>query len=76
MWRLRAALAKTVPEAHLALDTAECLAMVEQARPHAPIRELRDLLEQLDRVAFASAHGTDISALALLARRLAKDVAA
>src|SRR5207244_3645617 len=60
----------------LPLDTAECLAMVEQARPHAPIRELRDLLEQLDRVAFASAHGTDISALALMARRLAKDVAA
>jgi hypothetical protein len=40
------------------------------------MRELRDLLDQLDRVAFASAHGTDISALVLMARRLAKDVAA
>lgn len=75
-WRLRAALAKAVPAAHPALDTAECLAVVERARPQAPVRELRDLLEQLDRVAFASAHGTDISALALTARRLAKDVAA
>ena len=74
--RLRAALARAVPEAHSALDTAECLAVVERARPQAPVRELRDLLEQLDRVAFASAHGTDISALVLMARRLAKDVAA
>ncbi len=76
MWRLRTALAKTVPDAHPALDTAECLAVVERARPHAPIRELRDLLEQLDRVAFASAHGTDVAALAAMARRLARDVAA
>ena len=76
MWRLRTALAKTVPDAHPALDTAECLAAVERARPQAPIRELRDLLEQLDRVAFASAHGTDVAALAVMARRLARDVAA
>lgn len=76
MWRLRTALAKTVPDAHPALDTAECLSVVERARPHAPIRELRDLLEQLDRVAFASAHGTDVAALAVTARRLARDVAA
>lgn len=75
-WRLRTALARTVPEAHPALDTAECLAVVERARPHAPVRELRELLEQLDRVAFASAHGTDIAALAVTARRLARDVAA
>ena len=75
-WRLRTALARTVPEAHPALDTAECLAVVERARPQAPIRELRELLDQLDQVAFASAHGTDIAALAALARRLARDVAA
>src|SRR5439155_172507 len=31
--RLRAALARAVPEAHSALDTAECLAVVERARP-------------------------------------------
>ena len=76
MWRLRTALAKTVPDAHPALDTAECLVAVERARPQAPIRELRDVLEQLDRVAFASAHGTDVAALAVMARRLARDVAA
>jgi hypothetical protein len=75
-WRLRTALARTVPDAHPALDTAECLAVVERARPQAPVRELRELLEQLDRVAFASAHGTDIAALAVTARRLARDVAA
>src|SRR5213076_1814500 len=63
IWRLRAALVRAVPEAHPALDTAECLAVVERARPDAPLRELRDLLEQLDRVTFASAHGTDVAAL-------------
>ncbi len=72
--RLRAALARAVPEAHPALDTGECLAVVERARPDAPLRELRELLEQLDRVAFASAHGTDVAALSALARRLARDL--
>ncbi|HEV2750848.1 MAG TPA: hypothetical protein VGV12_10035 [Gemmatimonadales bacterium] len=75
-WRLRMALARAVPAAHAALDTAECLAVVERARPEAPIRELRELLDQLDRVEFASAHGTDIAALAVTARRLTRDLAA
>jgi hypothetical protein len=75
IWRLRAALARAVPEAHPALDTGECLAVVERARPDAPLRELRELLEQLDRVAFASAHGTDVAALSAMARRLARDLA-
>ena len=75
IWRLRAALARAVPAAHAALDTAECLAVVERAGPDAPLRELRDLLEQLDRVAFASAHGTDVVALSAKARRLARDLA-
>jgi len=74
IWRLRAALARALPEAHPALDTAECLAVVERARPDAPLRELRDLLEQLDRVAFASAHGTDVAALSAMARRLAREL--
>ena len=74
IWRLRAALARAVPEAHPALDTAECLAVVERARPDAPLRELGDLLEQLDRVAFASAHGTDVAALSAMARRLAREL--
>lgn len=76
IWRLRSALARVVPDAHLALATPECLAVVERARPNAPVRELRDLLDQLDRVAFASAHGTDIAALATMARRLARDLTA
>jgi len=75
IWRVRAALARAVPAAHDALDTAECLAVVEQARPDAPLRELRELLEQLDRVAFASAHGTDVAALSAMARRLGRDLA-
>jgi hypothetical protein len=75
IWRLRAALARSVPEAHPALATGECLVVVERARPSVPLRELRDLLEQLDGVAFASAHGTDIAALAAMARRLARELA-
>jgi len=74
IWRLRAALERAVPEAHAALDTEECLTTVERVRPNAPLRELRDLLEQLDRVAFASAHGTDVAALSAMARRLARDL--
>ncbi len=74
IWRLRAALARAIPEAHPALDTAECLQAVERVRPNAPLRELRDLLEQLDRVAFASAHGTDVAALSAMARRLAREL--
>jgi len=74
IWRLRAALAGAVSAAHPALSTAECLAAVERARPDMPLRELRDLLEQLDRVAFASAHGTDVAGLATMARRLAREI--
>lgn len=73
-WRLRTALARAVPEAHPGLAVGECLAAVERARPKAPLRELRDLLEQLDRVEFASAHGTDIAALAAMARGLERDL--
>lgn len=74
-WRLRAALAQAVPEAHPALSTSECVAALAQARPHAPVRELGDLLEQLERVAFASAGVTDVAALAAMARRLARELA-
>ncbi|HEU5261424.1 MAG TPA: hypothetical protein VFU41_08395 [Gemmatimonadales bacterium] len=72
--RLRMTLYRAIPEAHPALSTAECLAQVERARPQAPLRELRDVLEQLDHVAFASAHGTDVAALAKMARRLVQDI--
>ena len=73
-FRLRLAVARAIPEARPALSTAECLAVVERARPHFPVRELRELLEQLDRVAFASAHGTDVAALAQMARRFAQEM--
>ncbi len=66
---------RAVPEAHQALSAGECLAVVERTRPHAPLRELRDLLEQLDRVAFSAAHGTDVGGLAGMARRLTLEIA-
>ncbi len=73
--RLRGAIARAVPEAHVALSTAECLVAVERLRPDAPLRQLRELLEQLDRVAFAAAHGTDVTALAARARSMAREIA-
>ncbi len=73
--RLRAALARLVPAAHAALSTAECLAAVERARPDAPLPELREVLQQLEGVAFASAHGVDVAGLAGRARALARRVA-
>ena len=72
---LRVAIARALPEAHPALSAGECLAVVERARPHAPLGELRDLVERLDRVAFSAAHGTDVGGLARVARRLAQEIA-
>ena len=73
--RLRAALAAAVPAAHQALATPECLAALEREAPKAPVRELRDLLSAMDQVAYATAHGVDVSALAERARRLAAELA-
>jgi len=73
--RLRAALAAAVPAAHAALSTGECLAVLERASPHAPVRELGEVLGALDQVAFATAHGADVGALAERARRLAAEIA-
>jgi len=75
IWRVRAALAQAVPAAHDGLDTEECLAVVQQERPDAPVRELSGVLEQLDRVAFASTPSSDVAALSAMARRLARDLA-
>jgi len=72
--RLRHALARAIPEAHEALSTTECLAAVERARPNAPLRDLRELLQALDQVAFASAHGIDVAPLAARARALAREL--
>lgn len=72
--RLRRALAHTIPDAHEALSTAECLAVVEHARPDAPLRDLRELLLGLDQVAFATAHGLEVAPLAARARALAREL--
>jgi hypothetical protein len=73
--RLRAALGKAVPQAHPALSTAECLAAVAAHAPGAPHRELRELLVALDQICFATAHGTDVAALAARAGALARGLA-
>jgi hypothetical protein len=49
--------------------------MLEQHVPDAPLRQLADVLAQLDRVAFASAQGADVAALAERARALAGEFA-
>ena len=73
--RLRAAVARAVPEAHPALSTAECLAAVAARAPALPLRDLRDVLTALDQVDFATAHGADVGALAQRASALAAKVA-
>jgi hypothetical protein len=72
---LREAISRLEPRASLALSTPECLAVVERHAPKAPVRALREVLEQLDRVAFASVQGTDVAALAARARTLASELA-
>ncbi|OLC07120.1 MAG: hypothetical protein AUJ01_01735 [Acidobacteria bacterium 13_1_40CM_3_65_5] len=71
--RLRRAVAHAIPEAHEALSTAECLTAVERAWPNAPLRDLRELLQALDQVAFATAHGVEVAPLATRARALARE---
>jgi hypothetical protein len=73
--RLRLALARAVPAAHLALSTEECLAAVEASRPQAPLRDLGAVLRALDQVAFATAHGTPVAELAARARALTDEIA-
>lgn len=72
--QLRSAVARAVPSAHEALSTTECLAAVEQAWPNAPLRDLRELLQALDQVAFATAHGVEVAPLAARARALAREL--
>jgi hypothetical protein len=72
--QLRSAVARAVPSAHEALSTTECLVAVEQAWPNAPLRDLRELLQALDQVAFATAHGVDVAPLAARARALAREL--
>ena len=55
------------------MSTSECLAVVERAKPNAPLRDLRELLIALDQIAFATAHGLDVAAVAARARALARE---
>lgn len=70
--RLRTAIARAVPEAHLGLPTSDCLTIVQGRRPQAPVSELRTVFAALDEVAFAGAPEVDVVALARLAETLAE----
>jgi hypothetical protein len=74
--QLRRSIARSIPEAHEALSTSECLAAIERARPHAPLRDLRELLHALDQIAFATAHGVDVADVAARARAVARELKA
>ena len=63
------------PRASTALSTPECLGVLEHELPDIPLRQLTDVLTQLERVAFASAHGADVAVLAERARALARELA-
>jgi len=71
---LRISVAHAIPEAHEALSTSECLAVVERTKPNAPLRDLRELLIALDQIAFATAHALDVAAVAARARALAREL--
>jgi len=73
--RLRIAIAQAHAAASPALSTAECLAILERTVPDIPLRQITEVLTQLERVAFASAHGADVAVLAERARALARELA-
>jgi hypothetical protein len=51
--RLRSAIARQIPTAHVALDTAACLAEIERHHPEWPRAELERTLMELDSLRFA-----------------------
>lgn len=72
---LRAAVARAVPTAHAGLTTEECLATLARARPAVALEAVTATLRTLDGVAFGGAPGTDVAALAVQARALARKIA-
>jgi hypothetical protein len=72
--RLRASIARAVPAAHEALSIDECLLVVAQARPAAPVSALREALLALTEARFAAVHGADSGALAARAAALAREL--
>lgn len=72
---LRAAVARAVPDAHAGLTTEECLAVLARARPGTGLDGVAAALRTLDGVAFGGASGTDVGAIAVQARVLARKLA-
>jgi len=72
---LRAAVARAVPEAHAGLTTEECLDALARARPAMALEGVATALRTLDGVAFGGAPGTDVAALAVQSRALARKMA-
>ena len=68
--RLRLALAAAVPGALPSLDTEAVVAHIAEQRPNWPIRELADVLRQLDRTRFGTGALPDAVALARRAAEL------
>ena len=68
--RLRAALAQRLPTALPSLDTETVIAEIAEQRPQWPVRELADVLRQLDRSRFGTGALPDAVALARRALEL------
>jgi hypothetical protein len=71
---LRAAVARSVPEAHVGLTTEECLDALARSRLRTGLDELATALRRLDSVAFGPEGGADIAAIAAQSRILARRV--
>jgi hypothetical protein len=71
---LRAALARVVPEAHDALGTEECLAVVGRVRPDLGTPALHDLLRGLDSADYGAEPAERVAGLAARARGLAREI--
>lgn len=72
---LRAAVARSVPEAHVGLTTEECLDAMARARPGVALAPVAAALRTLDEVAFGGAPEPDVAAIAVQARLLARKMA-
>ena len=70
MARLRGRIAALVPDAHSALDSEACLAVLRERRPAWPHAELADLVRALDEARFAPMTFTDALGLAQWAAQL------
>jgi hypothetical protein len=61
--RLRAGVARRVPEAHEGLEVAQLIATLAEQRPAWPLDELRDVLRALEGTRFAAGEPEDAAAL-------------